>query len=537
MNAEMILSLLGGLGLFLYGLKLMSEGVENVAGSKMKGILELCTKNRFVGVVVGAVFTAIIQSSSAATVMVVSFVNSSLMTLMQSVGVIMGANIGTSITAQLVVLKFEAIAPLFIIIGVVMVMFFKKPMIGKVGEVVIGFGSLFLGIGFMKDSMAEIGSTDMVKEAIGYLNNPLIALLVGIILTAIIQSSSAAVGIMIVMASQELVSLSMCIYFILGANIGSCVSALMVCVNAKKNAKRAAFIHLLYNIIGSLIEFVIIVIFESQIVGLFDLNHLDKSVANAQVILKVIQMVMLFPVAGWIVRLSQWLVRGEDEKTEEFELQYITMDGHLAPATAIIEVTNEIKRMGDIALANLEKAMDALMNKKGELIDEVLHTEDEVNFLSNKITSYLVDICQEIPMSEAKYIAGYYHVVSDIERIGDHAENVAECAKNSIDDNIEFSEQGRKEIQEIFACVDKTVKLSLEAFTDRKDTHLQEIIELENKVDVMEKEFQKAHVRRLANNQCSPNATIFSDLVSNLERVSDHATNIGFAIYKEEEYI
>lgn len=536
MKLDMILSLFGGLGLFLYGLKLMSEGIENVAGSKMKGILALCTKNRFVGVLAGAIFTAIIQSSSAATVMVVSFVNSGLMTLMQSVGVIMGANIGTSITAQLVVLKFEAIAPLFIIVGVVMVMFFKKPIIQKFGEVIIGFGILFLGIGLMKESMVDLGETPAVLDAISYLENPFIALMVGIVVTTVIQSSSAAVGIMIVMASQGLVTLSMCFYFILGANIGSCVSALMVSFTGKKNAKRAALIHLLYNVIGSAILFVFIVIFEEQILGLFHLS-LDKNVANAQILFKLVQMIILFPFAKWIVGLSQWIVRGEDEKKQEFELQYITMDGNIAPATAILEVTNEIKRMGKIANKNLEDSMTALLQKDEKLIEQVLYIEHEVDFLSREITRYLVNISQSIPLTEAKNIAGYYHVVNDIERIGDHAENIAEFARSRIDDEIEFSEQGEKEIREMFLYTDKTVKLAIEAFADRNEKHLKQIVEYENKVDALEKELQISHVRRLSQNQCSPKAAVFSDLVSNLERVSDHATNIAFAIFKEEEYI
>ena len=536
MNIEMIFSLLGGLGLFLYGLKLMSEGIENVAGSKMKGILEMCTKNRLVGVIVGAIFTAVIQSSSAATVMVVSFVNSGLMTLMQSVGVIMGANIGTSITAQLVVLKFEAIAPLFIICGVIMVMFFKKPIIQKMGEVIIGFGILFLGIGLMKDSMTTLGESQKVVNAIASMKNPLVALLVGIVVTTVIQSSSAAVGIMIVMASQGLVTLPMCFYFILGANIGSCVSALMVSFTGKKNAKRAALIHLLYNVIGSLAIFVLIMIFEDTVNGWFTLS-MDKNVANAQIIIKIVQMVMLFPFARWNVKLTEIIVPGEDEKKEEFELQFITMDGNIAPATAIIEVTNEIKRMGKIATENLEKSMEAFMKKDQSMIDDVLYTEREIDFLSRKITDYLVGICQSIPISEVKNIAGYYHVVNDIERIGDHAENIAEFAKVRIEEEIDFSAEGESELAEIFDYTDKSVRLAIEAFADRNARNLQEIVKCENKVDELEKKIQNAHIRRLSQNICSPKASIFSDLVTNLERVSDHATNIGFAIYKEEEYI
>lgn len=539
MNSTMIISMLGGLGLFLYGMKLMGEGIEKVAGAKIKTILEWCTKNRFIGVLVGTVFTAIIQSSSAATVMVVSFVNSGLMSLMQAVGVIMGANIGTTVTAQIVAFNLDSIAPIFVIAGVVMIMFFKNETVNKVGEVVFGFGVLFLGMSLMKDSMAGIKDSVTVMKMIGSLKNPLIAILVGLVITTILQSSSASVGILVTMAASGLVELTMCFYVILGCNIGACTSALLVGLTGKKDAKRAALIHLMFNIIGSIIMLLILLPFGGHIETWINSISADPSraVANTHSIFKIFQVVILFPFAGWIVKLTQLMVQGEDEKAEKYELKYISLEKSVSPAVAVIEVTNEIKRMGEIANYNLERSMEALMSGDKNIIREVLEREHEVDYLSRKITDFLVKINQLLPLSETRNIAGYYHVVSDIERIGDHAENIAEFAQTKLNDEIVFSEKGSEELQNMFNVMNKEVKLALEAFTERNEEHLKEILALEDEVDNLEKQLQKNHVRRMSKNECSPKAAIFSDLISNFERVSDHATNIAFATFREDEYL
>lgn len=540
MNSTMIIGLLGGLGLFLYGMKLMGEGIEKVAGSKMKTILEWCTKNRLIGVIVGTIFTAIIQSSSATTVMVVSFVNSGLMNLMQAAGVIMGANIGTTVTAQIVSLDLDAIAPIFVIIGVIMIMFTKNETIKKVGEVVFGLGALFLGMTMMKDAMAGIKDSNQIMNMLSSLKNPFLAVLIGLVLTTVLQSSSATVGILVSMAASGLLEISICFYVILGCNIGACTSAILVSLTGKKNAKRAALIHLFFNIIGSIILIAILLPFGGYVEAF--INHISntpgRAVANTHTIFKVFQVILLFPFAKGLVKLTKWMVRGEDDKTEPYELKYIGMDTNAAsPAVAVLEVTSEIKRMGEIANYNLERAMIALMDKDKDIIDEVFEREHEVDFLSRKITDFLVRVNEMLPISESKHIAGYFHVVNDLERIGDHAENIAEFAATRINEEIEFSEQGKKELQHMFDVMDKQVKLSIEAFTERNEDHLKEIMELENEVDALEKELQKNHVRRMSKNECSPKAAIFSDLISNFERVSDHATNIAFATFREEEYI
>ena len=539
MSSTMIISMRGGLGLFLYGMKLMGEGIEKVAGSKMKTILEWCTKNRLIGVIVGTIFTAIIQSSSAATVMVVSFVNSGLMNLMQAVGVIMGANIGTTVTAQIVAFDLDSIAPIFVITGVVMIMFFKNETVNKVGEVLFGFGALFLGMSLMKNSMADIKDSVTVMKMISSLKNPLVAILVGLVITTILQSSSASVGILVTMAGSGLVELPMCFYVILGCNIGACTSAVLVGLTGKKDAKRAALIHLMFNIIGSIIMLLILLPFGGYVEHWINAISADpkRAVANTHTIFKVFQVIILFPFAGWIVKLTQWLVPGEDKQKEKYELKYISLDSAVSPAIAMIEVTNEIKRMGEIANYNLERSMEALMKGNKDIINEVFEREHEVDFLSRKITDFLVKINQMLPVSETKNIAGYYHVVSDIERIGDHAENIAEFAQTKLNESIEFSKVGAEELQHMFDVMNKEVKLALEAFTERNEEHLKEIMDLEDEVDDLEKQLQRNHVRRMSKNECSPKAAIFSDLISNFERVSDHATNIAFATFREEEYI
>lgn len=542
----MILGMAAGLGLFLYGMELMSKGMEKVAGSKMKSILEMCTRNRFIGVIVGILFTAVIQSSSVTTSMVVSFVNSGLMTLTQAVGPILGANIGTTITGQLVSFDLGAVAPVFIFLGVVMIMFFKNQTVKQVGEVVLGFGILFFGITTMGDSMTELKQSEQVKDVIAVLSNPFLAIFTGFAITAIIQSSSASVGILITMASAGLITdLPMVFFMILGCNMGSCVTALLVSLSGRKEAKRTALIHLYINILGSIVIAVILLVFKDSIAdfmmstanGDTEAYRMSRAIANAHTIFKVFQVIIMFPFAKAIVKMTQMTIKGEDKHPDGFELMYISQEQMATPSAALIEVVNEIKRMGKLASDNLQTAFDALIELDPGKISDVYEREEEVDFLSGEITRYLVKLNQHtFPVKESKNIAGYFHVVSDLERISDHAENIADFAKSRIQDEITFSETGVAEITDMFDKVMVTVNYAIETFTEQTEEHLKEIVNLENQVDVLEKELQHNHVRRLANNECQAKASIFSDVVANLERVSDHATNIAFAIYDEDQY-
>lgn len=539
-TAGMILGLCAGLGFFLYGMKLMSDGLEKVAGARMRGILKMCTKNRFIGIIVGLLFTAVIQSSSATTVMVVSFVNSQLLTLMEACGVIMGANIGTTVTGQLVSLNLDAAAPVFIIIGVIMIMFMKKLSVKRIGEILLGFGVLFFGMSTMKDAMGKLDTT-LVTNILQELKNPFLAILLGAAVTTLLQSSSASVGILIGMGSAGLISdMDVVFYVIMGCNIGACTSALLAGLTGKKDAKRAAMIHFLFNVVGTIVLMILLWIFGDWYQAFIERisgGIAAREIANTHTIFKIIQVLLLMPFAKGLVRLTYFFIPGEDTESEGYSLQYITMS-NVIPSTAMYETVCEIKRMGALAKENMEVAMEALFTLDEDKIARVYELEDEVDYLSSAITDYLVKVNQQaVPTKDAKHIDGYFHVVSDLERISDHAENIAEFAQTKQRDKIEFSEKGIEELEQMFEKVDRVIGYAIATFTEQTEEHLAEIVKLENDVDEMEKKGQLAHIKRVYNNECSPKAMIFTELLSNLERVSDHATNIAFAIYDEDQYV
>ena len=536
----MVLGLIGGLGLFLYGMTLMSDSLEKAAGAKLRGVLELFTKNRYVGIIVGVVFTAIIQSSSAATVMVVSFVNAGLMTLYQAIGVIYGANIGTTVTSQLVSFNLSQYAPVFIMAGVLMLMIFKNPTVKKAGEVVIGFGILFLGISTMSSSMGALKELPAIQNLFMSLDNRFFALLLGLVITAIVQSSSVTVSIVLLLAQQGLLPLKICFFIILGCNIGACMSAMLASLSGKKNAKRAALIHLLFNIIGSIIMAVILLIGSDWIEALImhiSGGNLGRCVANTHTIFKVFQVIILMPFMSWIVKLTYLIVPGEDNDVEdEYEMKYSGDGDRLSSATAIPQVCSEISHMGEIAIGNLEKALDALLTKDDKAAKEVFEVEKRIDYMNKEITDYLVKANQiSLPVGDRKKLGALFHVVSDIERVGDHAENIAEDVEKLIDMKEDINGMAGDEIRRMQEMTVKILHLSMDMFNLEDDSHLQEILDLENAIDAKERELQDLHVKCLTKGECSAQVgMMFSDLASNLERVADHATNIAFSILEED---
>ena len=532
----------GGLGLFLFGMELMSDSIEKVAGAKLRRILEIFTTNRFMGMIVGIIFTGIIQSSSACTVMVVSFVNSGLMNLYQAAGVILGANIGTTITSQLVSFNLSKIAPLILLVGVVVMMFTKKEKVRKVAEVVVGFGILFVGLSTMSQAMANMKNEPQVVNLLMSLKNPFLATLMGFALTAIIQSSSVTVSIVLLLANQDLLPLPITLYIILGCNIGACATAMLASMTGKKDAKRAALIHLLFNIIGTVIIYIALFVAGDQIVELIKSISADNGrfVANAHTMIKIAQVIMLFPFTSWLVKMTYLIVPGEDQKVgyrESYQLKYIGDKVVFNPATAVVEVVKELERMASLAEENLNRAMNALITLDEEDIEEVYEVEKNINFLNHAITDYLVKINQTtLPIEDLNSLGALFHVVNDIERIGDHAENVADAARQRKEEGISISKEAQKELGDMLEMVNKIIRYAVEMFAKSDETHMQEIVTLEDQVDEKERELQKKHVERLTKGECSPEAgMIFSDIVSGLERVADHATNIAFAITTEEE--
>ena len=542
MNSTVLLGLAGGLGLFLFGMNLMSEGIEKAAGAKLRNILELFTKNKFMGMIVGILFTGIIQSSSACTVMVVSFVNSGLMNLYQAAGVIFGANIGTTVTSQLVSFNLSKIAPLFVLIGVVMVSFIKNETAKKIGDIILGFGVLFMGLSTMSSSMSSLKESQEVVNALAGLDNPFMAVLLGTAVTSVIQSSSVTVSIILLMANQGLLELNIVLYIILGCNIGACASAMIASLSGKKDAKRAALIHLLFNIIGTVILFVILQVASGPVISMIQSFSADNGrfVANAHTLIKIFQVIVLFPFSSLIVKMTYLLIPCEDKKVgyrEVNTLKYIGDKVGFNPATAVVEVIKEIERMGDLASENLNRAMNGLITLDEEDINEVYEVEKNINFLNHAITNYLVKINQtNLPIEDLKSIGALFHVVNDIERIGDHAVNVADNARTRKVKELSFSKEAQFEMGKMMDKVNTIIRYSIEMFAEGKYEHMTAISVLEDEIDHLERELQQAHIDRLTRGECTPDAgMLYSDIVSGLERVADHAVNIAFAIKESEE--
>ncbi|MGL4738832.1 MAG: Na/Pi cotransporter family protein [Cellulosilyticaceae bacterium] len=541
---QIAIAFVGGFGLFIFGMNYMGEGLQKAAGSRMKNLLGVLTNNPFLGVVVGAGVTAIIQSSSATTVMVVGFVNAGLMSLKQAVGVIMGANIGTTVTAWIVslgewadFLKPSTLAPVCIAIGVVMFLFSKKQHIKNVGQVVFGFGVLFLGLDLMGDAVKPLSQLEEMKQVFITLgSNPILGIITGAVVTAIIQSSSASVGILQTLAMASLVPWNTAIYIILGQNIGTCVTAMLSSIGASKNGKRAAVIHLLFNVVGSIIFAIIAVVAFTFVIPEIGTQLIDGTqISIAHSIFNVLNTLMLFPFAGVLVYLAERLIPGKDEA--ESELQHLDERILETPSFAVQNATKEVVRMGEMASVNAKVAMEALLTKNTEKIQEVYEREKVINQLQHGINHYLIKL-SNLPISEKEHgiVTGLFHSVSDIERVGDHAENLAELAEALIRDEVEFSDIAKQEISEMAQIAFQCFEMAIQAceFDDRNMA--KQTIPIEQTVDKMEDTLRARHIKRLSENRCTSLAgVVFLDGISNLERISDHASNIAMAVLDDKK--
>ena len=541
---SILVSLIGGLGLFIAGMYMMSHGIEKVAGNKLRKILETFTRTRLTGVLVGMFFTAVIQSSSTATVMVVTFVNSGLMALSNACGIILGANIGTTITAMLVAFRLSAIAPIFVFCGAVMMNFIPNPTVKKSGEIVMGFGLLFVGISTMSSSMAALREIPAVITFLSSFTNPVLGVLMGFVITSIVQSSSVTVSILVVMGSMGLVDLRICMFIILGCNIGACSSAVLTAIQGNNNAKRAALIHLLFNIFGTILMFVLLLLFAPQIETIIrtisgtgdDPGSLGRNIAFAHFIFKVFQVIVFYPFMDQIIKLTYVLVKDSDEPEDSediFKLRYINLNKLPNPAVAIYMAKQEMERMANAAFTNLTTAMDCLLNEDVSGVEKVYETEKYIDWLCEQINTYMTKINQNaIPLRDADLIAGYFHVCSDIERIGDHAEDIADIVKYFNEKDVHLSKDAKEELAGMMSIVKELMKDSLDMFVTGDMTNMEKVRNLENQTDKLERELQDKHIQRLSEGACSAQAGVFfSDIISGIERVGDHATNIAFSLY------
>lgn len=536
-----IATLLSGLGLLLYGIKILGEGLELAAGAKLKVLLEKMTSNRFAAVLVGFVITTLIQSSSTTTVMVVGFVNTGIMNLTQAIGVIMGANIGTTTTSILVSLDIGKYAPIAIGIGVFLSMLTKKTTKKHIGLAITGFGMLFLGMTLMKDAMEPLASSPVFSEWLMNANNPFVAILIGTVITAVIQSSAASIGILQALASQGLIPLHFAAYVIYGQNIGTCITALISSIGTKKNSKRTAVMHVLFNVFGTVIFIILtkLLPFTDWIESLTDNTMMQLSLVH--IIFNVVSTLIMFPFADKVlVKLACLIVPDKKDSSEDdFKLQFVDNLMINTPPFAVAQVSKEVHRMAGLARQNFSIAAEDLLNKSCDHFDEVQHTEEVINFLNHNITPILVKINSlDLSYSDAKYIGRVFHVINDIERIGDHAQNLEEAAKSRVDEGIEISAEGERELREMYETTLKLIDGSIEAFTSQilDNEKAEQLGEYEASVDDMQTEFEQSHIERLNAHKCNTRAgMLFINTITDFERVADHATNIAWSVSKKPE--
>ncbi|MFR1318184.1 MAG: Na/Pi cotransporter family protein [Peptostreptococcus anaerobius] len=528
---EIAISLIAGLGMFLYGMNVMGDGLQKAAGDKLKKIIEMLTTNRIMGVLVGAIVTGIIQSSSATTVMTVGFVNAGIMTLKQAIGIIMGANIGTTVTAQLVSFSIEKYAPIAIGIGVLFWLFSKNTTVKNFSEILIGFGILFVGMNFMKAAAAPVSEMQSVHNAMLYLSrNPLLGVLAGFMITGTIQSSSASIGILIVLASQGVLPITAALPVLYGDNIGTCVTSLLSTIGASRNSKRTALMHLCFNVIGTILFIVVLSRPIIRIVENVDPTNVPRQIANAHTLFNLVNVVILLPFSNYIVKLAYKLVPLNEEDEDEKLATTKFLDDRMleTPSIALSNTVDEIIRMASRSTRSLNYAYDSIKSGSDELRSKSFDYEQIVNSLQYDITNFLFKLTTR-NLSDAERIKTdvLFHIVNDIERVGDHAENIAEISQELSDKNVVFSEEAIKELDLIFDIASNNFYDSITAIKTNNLELAETVAQREKKVDLLEQSARNSHMARLHEESCSVEAGIyFLDIISNLERISDHSKNI-----------
>lgn len=530
-------SLMGGVGLFLYGMSIMSSGLKNAAGSKLKGILEKATRNRFMAVFIGVSVTLLIQSSSATDMMVISFVNSSLMTLWQAIGVIMGANIGTTITAQITAFNLSAYAPIILCIGSLMYLFIKRTTVKHIGSIIMGFGMLFFGISVIKNAIVPLSQSEPFIRFLSTLKNPVIAVIFGIAFTALLQSSSSSVVIFQTFAVQGLIDYSMTVYLVIGAAIGSVTPNILASLTTNRNGKRTALLNLLFNLIRSALIILLISLFPGFLTAIQNLTPYDigRQVANTHTAFAVIAVLLEFPFAGFIVRLSEKmlpLLSEENRRKENRQLVYMMSDENLPSSLALQQSIMETTRMGKMACDCLRHAIDGFFTQNDSLKQQAMDEEDDIDVLTDRIQERLIALrSRDYSDKTMKDISQLILITSDIERISDHGRNIAEFTDQYKARKAVISETGRQDLKKLSDAVLKSVNCSLSVFAKGDFSMLPEAERMEQNVDDLQAGIMNAHLERLLRSECDPVAgVIFADIASDLERCSDHALNIASAL-------
>ena len=531
---NILLGLFSGLALFLFGMEFMGDGLENAAGSRLKSFFDKAITNPLKGALVGTIVTAIIQSSSATTVMVVGFVNAGLMSLSQAVGVIMGANIGTTITGQLITFKIDDYIPLFIIIGAALILFMKQEKRKEIGKIIFGFGLLFMGLSAMKDAMSPIAETTFFQDLILTLEgNMFLGILVGAAMTAVVQSSSASTAILLSLAATGAINLQVAIPILFGNNIGTCVTALLSSLNANKVAKKAAFIHLSFNVIGTLIFLPLINIL-SQVVVYMGVD-IDKQIANAHTIFNVVNAIILLPFSGVFVKLANLALK--DKEGEQPTINRLDRRFLETPAIAFEQAFQESLTMYDLAKENLTLATNALIDGKATDFKKVYENESEINRLERDLSTFLVSISShDITEVDTNRITSMIKIVSDIERIGDHSKNIAELAEEVSTSKLKFTNDALEELKLMYNYTLESINSSYASYKNNNREKANDTVIFEENIDRLEELLRDKHIQRLSQNKCNAHSgAVFLDAISNFERIGDHSINIAEYILSLED--
>jgi phosphate:Na+ symporter len=524
---DIAIGVIGGLGLFLYGMNLMGTGLQKAAGEKLKRLIEVLTKNRLMAVLVGTLVTVVVQSSSATSVMMVGFVNAGLMNLQQAVGIVMGANLGTTVTAQLVAFKLTDIAPLIVGIGVAIWLFASRKKTKELAEILIGFGILFIGMATMSGALSPLSDSETFRSILSGLNNPFIGIIAGFGITTLLQSSSASIGLLLALAGQGFITIEMALPILYGDNIGTTTTAMISSIGASRAAKQAAFMHLLFNLFGTIIFMVALRRPIEALVINISPDSVTRQIANAHTFFNLANVIIQFPFAGLIVMAAEKLIRSGKEDVKL--LKYIDSRIMETPSVAVGQGSKEVLRMGKMVLDNLDRALESFYKRDEKLTQEVFKNERRINELVSEITKYLVELNGlTLTDKEHKTVTTLFHAINDMERIGDHADNIAEQTQYRIDNNLCFSEGAIEELKLMF---DKTLDLyrnTLLAFKNADPDLARDIIMKEEEIDRLEKNYRASHIERLNAQECQPSSGIvYLDIISNLERVGDHSSNMA----------
>ena len=557
MDITHILSLLGGLALFLHGMQMMSSGLEAAAGNQMKNILERLTANRFLGVLVGAVITAVIQSSSATTVMVVGFVNAGMMTLNQAVWIIMGANIGTTVTGLLIALDVGALAPFFAFIGVVLMVFIKDPKLQHIGQILAGLGVLFIGMDMMSSAMSPLRESEGFIRLMSTFSNPILGILAGAGFTAIIQSSSASVGILQALANSGVIGLSSAVFVLFGQNIGTCITAVLAAIGTNRNAKRATIIHLMFNVIGTIIFTTLFVLFpiakviDGSIVlqGSFGslLSNILPGTPAGQIAMvhtsfNILTTLLLLPLGNYLAKLAVRILpeQKQEQDVETMHLEYLApvsasgKEGGLGLSAIVVDqLRNELHRMLDMARDNVETSFEAILNRDPGKLEDVEQREEYIDFLNREISRYVSHLISfETNEQDSRVVSSFFTISGNIERIGDHADNLAGYTRMLVAKNVKLSPIAQKEVEQMR-------DVCLEAVTTLLDRQaggpewLVDVAQIEQKIDDMTDEYRRAQLIRMRDGICSDEACIlYSELLTDFERIGDHVLNIAQELTK-----